>query len=109
MSSDATLYGVIWQGDADAFATEIATAMDLRSVASALKSIPAEAWPQVQAILAARLFVPAPGEPEHAELRQGVPLTERFRSPAALLRRQVRLQKLRLLAEETDRRAFDER
>ena len=58
--------------------------------------MPADRWPAVaarlEAVLAARR-----GEPSAGQLRVGTDLTERMRTPAAILRRQIRLEKLRLV------------
>jgi hypothetical protein len=41
----------------------------------------------------------AEGEPTERQRSVGVPLVERMRSPAAILLRQIRLEKLRMLNE----------
>jgi hypothetical protein len=88
---------VRWQGAAEPFAAWCIETVDLRAFAEALRSVPAAEWPALRASLAAALDRPGPGEPEADRLRRDTPLAERLRSPAAVLRRQIRLEKRRLL------------
>ena len=85
-----------WRGDLEAFAAWAREAVDLRQFEAGLASVPAERWPAVAARLEAAL-AEGEGEPTAGQLRVGTDLTERLRTPAALLRRQIRLEKLRLL------------
>jgi hypothetical protein len=71
-------------------------AVDLGLVGAALASVPDERWPAVAARLEAALAQDE-GEPSAGQLRVGTDLTERMRTPAAILRRQIRLEKLRLV------------
>jgi hypothetical protein len=85
-----------WTGDLDAFVGWARAAVDLRQFEAALASVPAGRWPAVAARLEVAL-AEGDSEPTASQLRVGTDLTERLRSPAALLRRQIRLEKLRLL------------
>ena len=38
-------------------------------------------------------------EPSHRQMQQGIPLVERMHTPATVLMRQIRLEKLRILDE----------
>lgn len=90
---------VRWTGDADELEHWCRQAIDLRAFAEALGSVPVELWPTFAARLDAALASDAAHEPTRAQLRQGVELTERLTTPAGLLRRQIRLEKRRILAE----------
>jgi hypothetical protein len=48
-------------------------------------------------LLQRALSQPSEREPVHRQMQQGVPLVDRMRSPAAVLLRQIRLEKLRIL------------
>jgi hypothetical protein len=88
---------VRWQGAAEPFAAWCLETVDLRAFGEALRSVPGPEWPAFRARLAAALAQPGPGEPEADQLRRDTPLAGRARSPAAVLRRQIRLEKRRLL------------
>ena len=57
----------------------------------------AELGAEDRAALRARLAVDAEDEPTERQRTVGVPLVERMRSPATVLLRQIRLEKLRIL------------
>lgn len=76
---------------------------DLRAFAALLAEIPEPAWADLSDRLKAALAARG-GEPESDALRRDTPLAERMRSPAAVLVRQIRLEKQRLLEEECRRR-----
>jgi hypothetical protein len=88
---------VRWQGDAEPFVAWCLETVDLRAFGEALRSVPDAAWPALGARLSSALAEPGPGEPESDQLRRDTPLAERVRSPAAVLRRQIRLEKRRVL------------
>ena len=87
-----------WAGDPDRFLARARDAIDLTQFGAALATVPAEHWPSVAARLEAALAEDE-GEPTAGQLRVGTDLTERMRTPAAILRRQIRLEKLRLIRE----------
>ena len=84
-----------WQGDRAAFERWCVEARDLREFGEAVASAP----PDARARLRELLSQPGPGEPESDQLRRDTPLADRMRSPLAVLLRQIRLEKLRLLGE----------
>jgi hypothetical protein len=86
---------VRWSGDREAFERWCVETRDLREFGEAVASAPVEERPRLRELLSR----PGPGEPEAEQLRIGTPLAERMRSPLAVLLRQVRLEKLRLLDE----------
>jgi len=88
---------VRWQGEVEPFAAWCLETVDLRAFGEALRSVPGAEWPALRARLAAGLARPGPGEPEADQLRRDTPLADRAVSPAAVLRRQIRLEKRRLL------------
>lgn len=90
---------MLWDGDLERFERWCVEAIDLTAFAAALGSVPAAAWPSVRERLDAALGQPGPGEPSATNLQVGVGLVARMRTPAMLLRQQVRLEKLRLVAE----------
>jgi hypothetical protein len=94
---------VRWQGDAEPFVTWCLETVDLRAFGEALASLPSAEWPALRARLAAALAEPGPGEPESDQLRRDTLLAERLRSPAAVLRRQIRLEKRRLVEARPER------
>jgi hypothetical protein len=87
-----------WTGDLDAFLDWSQEVMDLGQFGAALATIPLDRWPNVAERLEAALGA-AEGEPSVGQLRVGTELTERLRTPAAILRRQIRLEKLRMVQE----------
>jgi hypothetical protein len=87
---------MVWAGDVEGFVGWMRETVDLGQVGAALTSVPDERWPEVAARLEAALARDE-GEPTAGQLRVGTDLTERMRTPAAILRRQVRLEKLRLV------------
>jgi hypothetical protein len=88
---------VRWQGTVEPFVAWCVETVDLPAFGEALRSVPGAAWPAVKERLAAALAQPGPGEPEADQLRRDTPLVDRMRSPAGVLRRQIRLEKQRLL------------
>ena len=68
----------------------------LGQVGAALASVPDARWPAVAARLETALAQDE-GEPTAGQVGAGTDLTERMRTPAAILRRQIRLEKLRLV------------
>jgi uncharacterized phage protein gp47/JayE len=86
---------VRWEGDAAAFERWCREARDLTAFREAIASAPAEERARLRELLRQ----PGPGEPEAEQLRRDTPLADRMRSPVAVLLRQVRLEKLRLLDE----------
>ena len=87
-----------WTGDLEAFVGWCRETMELGQFGAALESVPRELWPSVAERLEAELAEGA-GEPTSHQRRLGAELTERMTGPAAILRRQVRLEKLRLVQE----------
>jgi hypothetical protein len=87
-----------WSGDLEGFVAWARDTIDLGQFGAALATVPAERWPAVARRLDAAL-AEGEGEPTAGELRVGTDLTERMRTPAAILRRQIRLEKLRLVRE----------
>ena len=67
----------------------------------ALDSVPSERRQDWFEQLRLALTNSRTGEPTHQQMRPGVELTERMRTPETLLRQQIRLEKLRILAEQT--------
>ena len=88
-----------WDGDLAAFERWCVEARDLRQFREAVGSVPAALRPKVIERLRELLRQPGPGEPVSDQLRPDTPLADRMRSPLAVLLRQVRLEKLRLLEE----------
>jgi hypothetical protein len=86
---------VRWEGDPAAFERWCVEVRDLRAFREGVASAPAEERARLRDLLGR----PGPGEPESEQLRRDAALTERMRSPVAVLLRQVRLEKLRLLDE----------
>jgi len=74
---------------------ELIATTDLRAFRAAVAALDAE---QRNALRQA-LERAGSEEPTHLHLQQGVPLADRMRTPATVLMRQVRLEKLRILAE----------
>ena len=72
--------------------------MDLGQLGAAIETVPRELWPAVAERLETAL-AEADAEPTTGQLRVGIELTERLPTPAAILRRQIRLEKLRLVQE----------
>jgi hypothetical protein len=89
---------VRWSGDLEAFVAWCRETMDLGQLGAVLATVPGELWPAVAERLEAALAEDG-GEPTSAQRRVGTDLTERMVSPAAILRRQIRLEKLRLVQE----------
>ena len=85
-----------WTGNLEGFVGWARETIDLGQFGAALATVPAERWPAVAARLEAAL-AEGEGEPTAGQLRVGTDLTERARTPVAILRRQIRLEKLRLL------------
>jgi hypothetical protein len=90
---------VRWEGDPSAFERWCVDARNLRQFQDAISSVPATIRPKVVTRLRELLGQPGPGEPESDQLSRDTPLADRMRSPLAVLLRQVRLEKLRLLEE----------
>jgi hypothetical protein len=86
---------VRWTGDREAFERWCIETRDLRDFGEAVTSAPEDERSRLRDLLRR----PGPGEPEAEQLRSDMPLAERMRSPLAVLLRQVRLEKLRLLDE----------
>jgi hypothetical protein len=89
---------VQWRDDPDAFVAWAREVMDLGQLGAALETVPPALWPALAERLEAALAV-GEDEPSAGQLRVGTDLTERLRSPASILRRQIRLEKLRLVQE----------
>ena len=87
-----------WQGELEPFLAWAREVMDLGQFGAGLETVPPERWPAVAARLEQELARDE-AEPDAGQLRVGTDLTERLRSPAAILRRQIRLEKLRLVQE----------
>jgi hypothetical protein len=87
-----------WTGDLAGFAAWARDVMDLGQFGAGLESVPPDSWPAVAERLTVVLAA-EDGEPTAGQLRVGTDLTERLRTPAALLRRQIRLEKVRLVRE----------
>jgi hypothetical protein len=87
-----------WTGDPDAFVAWSREVMDMGQFGAALATIPLGLWPAVAERLELALAADEE-EPTAGQLRVGTDLTERMRSPAAILRRQIRLEKLRMVQE----------
>lgn len=81
------------EGDPAAFERWCVEVRDLGAFREAVATAPPEARSRLRDLLGQ----PGPGEPESAQLRRDTPLADRMRSPLAVLLRQVRLEKLRLL------------
>lgn len=90
-----------WQGDLGAFIEACVSRPDLAEFRAALASMPADQWPAVRAALATRLSEPSADEPTALQRQVGVGLAARMTTPLGLLRRQIRLEKLRILSELT--------
>jgi hypothetical protein len=88
---------VRWDGDLAAFERWCVEARDLRAFQDAVASLPEPIRRQVVARLGDLLRQPGPGEPGSDQLSRDTPLVDRMRSPLAVLLRQIRLEKLRLL------------
>jgi hypothetical protein len=88
---------VRWEGDSAAFERWCVEARDLTQFREAIASVPEADRPLVFTHVRDLLAQPGPGEPESDQLRRDTPLADRMRSPLAILLRQVRLEKLRLL------------
>ena len=86
-----------WRGAAEPFVAWCLETPDPRAFDRAVRSVPAADRPAVVARLSAALARPGPGEPEAEQLRPDTALVGRMRSPAAVLRRQIKLEKRRLL------------
>jgi hypothetical protein len=87
-----------WSGDLEAFVAWCKDAMDLGQLGAALATVPGDLWPGVAERLEAELAA-GDSEPTRDQLNRATGLADRMTGPAAILRRQIRLEKLRLVQE----------